>query len=443
MTTAAAQHAALGLKLGHHSVHTTHPAARWFPEAGLGLFIHWGIAGVHGGLDLSWSMMANTPWDSSAGGANKTTPEKYWELAERFQPDNYRPQRWLTAARAAGFQYAVLTTMHHDGYTLWPTQWGELGVQSHMEQRDLVRPFVEACREAGLKVGLYYSPPDWYLDRSIMSFNYLTHGVKAGSGAAVFDVRHEVVPARPDTPERKAARRNIFHNRVEELLTWYGHIDLLWFDGGDHDNAIRDRARELQPHLVINSRSCDGDFDSSECGLPTEPVRGWFEACHCWQQSEIHNASGVTTDFWGYLQEERYKPAAWMLEHLVQMRALGGNFLVNVGPRPNGELPDVVFERFAEVETWMRHSRDSVIGARPGPSSSPCNVPVTVNGDREFLHALPDFAGRIAYHRAHIPSSVTLLRTGRPLQYMYSEGILSVDIPPAERTPLIDVVAVR
>lgn len=126
------QHAALGMVASRQSTHTTHPEAQWFPRAGLGLFVHWGIASVHGDLDLSWAMIANTSYDAAAKGRNKLSPEAYWKLAERFNPDRYDPDKWLAAAARAGMRYAVLTTMHHDGYTLWPSRCSDFGVQSHL-----------------------------------------------------------------------------------------------------------------------------------------------------------------------------------------------------------------------------------------------------------------------------------------------------------------------
>jgi alpha-L-fucosidase len=165
----------------------------------------------------------------------------------------------------------------------------------------------------------------------------------------------------------------MFHGRVEELLTRYGRIDLLWFDGGTHDNTIRDRARELQPHIVINSRSCDGDYDCTECSLPTQRFTGWFETCHCWQSSDIPNQTGTgTIDVWGYLKAEQYKSTAWMLETLVRLRQWGGNLLINVSPRPDGELPDVVYQRLAETAEWMSHNQKAVIGTEvPLTSTKP------------------------------------------------------------------------
>ena len=442
-TAAQEQHAVLGLNVHKQSVHTTHPQAQWFPKAGLGLFIHWGIASVHGDLDLSWAMMANTRYDGAAQGRNKLAPEDYWRLAERFHPDNYDPDKWLKAAAAAGMQYAVLTTMHHDGYTLWPTAQSEIGTRTHFEGRDLVAPFVEACRKYGLKVGLYYSPPDWYFDRHYMTFNYRSTGPNQIAGRDHFDTHHKpfALPAKPLGHD--AQRRQIFHRRVEELLTRYGRIDLLWFDGGEHDNVIRDRARELQPHIVINSRSCDGDFDCTECSLPAEKFKGWFETPHCWQHSDLLTPDGTNVDFWGYLKEEQYKSTAWMLESLVRLRTWGGNFLVNVGPRADGTMPEIVYDRLSETAAWMMHSKYSVIGADPGPYPEQSNVPVTRRGRMWYLHALPGFTGRIEFRNAGRPVSVRLLRTGESLPFDYTHNLLGLTIDPSLRTSLVDVVAME
>lgn len=445
VTAAADQHAALGLKTASiRSTHTLHPQAQWFPKAGLGLFIHWGIASVHGRLDLSWGMIANTAYDAAAQGRNKLPPEEYWKLADRFQPDRWDPDRLLEAAARAGMTYAVFTAMHHDGYTLWPSKHSDLGVQHSLGGRDLVQPFVDACRKHGLKVGLYYSPPDWYFDRHHMTFNYRSDDQQRFPGRPHFNTRHQPAAAIPKkSPEHIAQWRALWLARVEELLTHYGRIDLIWFDGGGHDNTIRDRVRELQPHIVINSRSCDGDFDCTECMLPTERFQGWFETPHCWQHSNLRTAAGTNVDFWGYLQDEQYKSAAWMLETLVRLRTWGGNLLINVGPRPDGSMPDVAMHRLAETAAWMQHSKAAVIGTDAGPYPEQCNVPVTIRASRWFLHALPGFDEPIHLRQVSAPARVFLLRTGQTLTHDWRDGTLTLRVPSDLRTTLVDVVAVE
>jgi alpha-L-fucosidase len=391
--------------------------------------------------------MADTHWDEEAGGKNKITPEGYGALAERFQPDRYDPDVWMKAAAEAGFQYAVLTVMHIDGYTLWPTAHGELGVQSHMNGRDLVGPFVEACRRNGLKVGFYLSPVDWYFDRNHMSFSYpsFSYGeveTRLLSGPTL-NTRHEPAVIPPKPAGHVAELRRLFRARAEELVTRYGKIDLMWFDGGVWDNELRDRIRELQPHIVINSRSCDGDFGSEETVHPTRRFAGWHETCHCWGHSDLVSPNGDNLHIWGYQDDERLKSTAWMLELLARLRTWGGNLLINIGPRPNGELPDSAYERLVETAAWMAHSRDSVIGADAGPYPEQCNVPVTVRGSTWYLHALPDFKQPIEVRGTARPKAVTLLRTGESLAIDWLDGTLHVAIAPALRTALDDVVALQ
>lgn len=403
---------------------TQHPDAQWFGNAGLGLFVHWGLASVHGHAELSWAMMANVPWGQKP--ENLVTPEDYFKLAERFNPDKYDPDKWLKAARSMGYKYAVLTTKHHEGYALWPSSYGDFGTRTHMRGRDLVKPFVEACRRNGLKVGFYYSPPDWYFNRNYMSFNH-----NREPNAPYLGLRHEVIQP-PTKPAGWNARYKAYiRGQVEELLTRYGKIDLLWFDGGPDAISI-DRIRQLQPGIVINNRMHGhGDFATPEYDFPKEkPTAEWWENCASWKGG------------WGYTEPVRYQSAAWMLSRLARVRSWGGNLLINVGPQPNGELPKVAYDRMKEVAAWMKHSGASVFGTSAGPWPERCNVPVTIKGDRMYLHALPEFKETIKLTGVERPQSVKLLRTGEALQYTFKDGCLQIDIPARMRTELVDVVEV-
>lgn len=407
---------------------TQHPDAQWFGSSGLGLFLHWGISSVHGKLELSWAMMASVPWGQKP--QNTVTPEQYFKLAERFKPDKYDPDKWLRAAKAMGCAYAVLTTRHHDGFALWPSSYGDFSTRNYLDGRDLVKPFVEACRKNGLRVGFYYSPPDWHYNRDYMSFNYPSHSGK-DPNAPWLNVRYEAVE-RPSKPATWDARYKAYiKGQVEELLTRYGKIDLLWFDGGPNAISI-ERIRELQPGIVVNNRMHGhGDFITPEWNMPTErPTGDWWENCASWFGG------------WGYRARAPYQTAAWMLTRLIQVRAWGGNLLINVGPQPNGELPAAAYERMKEVAGWMKSNRESVFGTSAGPWPERCNVPVTTKGDTWYLHALPDFKDAIVATGVEKPARVTLLRTGQALDYTYADGRLEVRIPESVRTSLPDVVKV-
>ena len=154
--TVAEQHSIIGNTNSSISAfeRNTHPGAKWFFEpVNLGLFIHFGISAVHGDLDISWGMMDEPIRRAKGNGI--LTPREYWELAKDFDPTDYDPEKWLSAAKEAGFTYAVLTTKHHDGFCLWPSDAGDFSTKNYMGGRDLVKEYADACRKLGLKVGFY------------------------------------------------------------------------------------------------------------------------------------------------------------------------------------------------------------------------------------------------------------------------------------------------
>ncbi len=422
---AAGQHQAIGVKLAPKAAfqRTTHPDAQWFPDAGLGLFVHWGIASVHGKADLSWAMMANVPWDSDP--SHFITPREYFALAEGFRPDRYVPEKWLRAAKKAGVQYAVLTTRHHDGFALWPSAYGDFNTKNYMGGRDLVKGFVDACRKNGLKVGFYYSPPDWHYNRDYMTFRYASKPEDPAYG-----VDHKVVtlpekPANWDEQYKAYAR-----NQVEELLTRYGKIDVLWFDGGPDVISI-ERIRELQPGILINNRAHGvGDFLTPEWDLPKNQPQGWWENCASWFNG------------WGYRRDAEYHTPAWALERLVRVRASGGNLLINWGPQSNGDMPSEYYEGMNALAQWMKRNKESVIGAGPAPSNAHGDVPITTHGKKWYLHLLPEMQGPVAVPGAGEPQQVEMLATGKPVPYAAQGGKLIVNVPLEFRSGLVDVVEV-
>jgi alpha-L-fucosidase len=419
------------------------PAKKWFSEAGLGLFIHWGISSVDGHHDISWGMMAKCPWDPTK--SMGLTPEAYWKLADRFNPQEYRPERWLQAAKDAGFGYAVLTTRHHDGYALWPSKHGDFSTRTKMGGRDLVGEYVEACRKVGLKVGFYYSPPDWHFNRQYMSFSY---GSKGTPESPHLGLKHEPMqlPKQPaDFDDKYIAYVN---GQITELMTRYGKIDLLWFDGGAGPRMLAQEAiRAMQPDITINDRGHGkGDFQTDfECRLPTEQPKGCWEYC-----------DGLTS-CWGYiLDDEKHNPcdlAAGLLVRLVKCRAWGGNMLANCGPRPTGEMPDCYYSCLDKVKTWMSTRRESVIDVQAGPYPEQSNVLVTVRGKTWYAHllpgedpgatAMPKGVTPVVFKGVDKPQRVTMLETGQILEGRFDKHTLTILVPENLRTKLVDVIKVE
>jgi len=305
---------------------TTHPDAQWFPEAMMGLFLHWGIHSV-AELQASWAMIKDYPC-----AAKHISSEEYFALARKFNPQHYDPDRWLAAASTAGFKYAVLTTKHHDGYALWPTQFGDFSTRNYLDGRDLLQPYVQACRKNNIKVGFYFSFADWrYPEFPIADVDF------------DFNKRRQFHPVSKEEDEKRfEAFYDYTLGQIDELLTRYGKIDLLWFDGVGWKNrdskvlrsteTIR-HVREMQPGIVVNNRwGKVGDYVTPECQFPEEQPEGWWEACY---------ASG---EHWGYDANPKLLDAPWFAHMREKCANWGGNFLVDIGPAPNGTMSDKFYQ---------------------------------------------------------------------------------------------------
>lgn len=481
ITDAKAQHGAIGIVEDFNPApHSSHPDAQWFGQAGFGLFLHWGVSSVFDARgqrvgDLSWPMMVgawknkqfNDPKDQERiireadwnfdGKPPVITPNAYWAAAKDFNPDRYDPDKWVAAAKAAGFTYVVLTTRHHEGFALWPSAYGNFNTKNYMGGRDLVQPFVEACRKYGLKVGLYYSPPDWYFDREFTNFMY--YGT-ARLNPWLPELDADLKPRKTIKTKEEKARHLVEYNamvkgQVEELLTRYGKIDMLWFDGaipapeGDAPRLTQARVRELQPGIVLSPRYFhDGDFVTFEGPtLKTSQIarKHWAEWCTTW------------TKGWAY-NDAPFYANGYELGNLALARSLNMNFLIGVGPDARGELHPEAYRSMAEVAGWMKLNRPAVQAAAL-PEGEKANVPATAAGKQRFLFAVPEFKKEdraldadlilavdkdlVLNGLAAAPLTVLLLSDGKPVKSAFKDGKLTVHLPATRRSKLPDVVAVQ
>jgi alpha-L-fucosidase len=394
-----------------------HPEAQWFPAAGLGLFIHWGLASAGAVGDISWCMLANKPWKDAT-----VTPRAYFGWAKDWRPDRLDLDGTLALAKAAGATYVVMVAKHHDGFTLWPSAYGDLGTKQFLGGRDFVREYVVAARKHGLKVGIYYSPPDWWFDRQYRSFAF--------SGPAL-DMDHRPLVLPPKPADHDAKRGELLRGHIRELLTNYGRIDLLWFDGGRGQEIDNAEVRRLQPGIVINRRNGpDGDYGDTEGKLPEKRFSGWFESClTCWPATK-----------WSYVEGDGYNTAAEVLSKLIKLRAWGGNLLANLGPKGDGSLPKPTTDALRDMAGWMAHSRESVIGAGAGPWPEQVNVPVTTRPGVAYLHLLPGETAPVVWRKAPRPVTARLLRTGEEVNFLYADGALTIEVPAAMRSTLPEVI---
>ncbi len=415
----------------------------WFHKAALGLFIHWGPCSV-GEAEIGWSMfktmnMPNVHWP----------PEKYNALADRFNPQNYDPDKWMAAAARAGFRYAVLTVKHCDGYTLWPSKLGEFGVRQKMNGRDLVRPYVEACRKHGLKVGFYFSPTDW---------NYCPKGWPYKSFPRRDPEFHYPDPRRRGLPKWvempiPKLQKNYFEQfytytkgQITELLTEYGTVDLLWWDGYDwpdeidiHGREMEDFVRKLQPNIVQNDRYVTwrgtktlGDYNTDlEAKDPAQRPPGHWEQCEQICQG------------WSYRGPKAVcKPASYLLERLARDRAWGGNYLPDFGPMSDGSMPPAYYTICDEMAEWMKHSAVSIYDVDAGPYPAGVDAPVTVKGNVWYVHFLTANQRSATLKGSPVPKSAVMLRTGKPVPWTRDGDDVVLVPEQSDFTPLDDVVAV-
>ncbi|ULL15386.1 alpha-L-fucosidase [Paenibacillus sp. H1-7] len=307
---------------------------QWFRDAKLGLFIHWG----------PYSLLGRCEWAFRLDGYKV---KEYEKVAEGFTGDGFDADQWCAMAVKAGMKYIVLTARHHDGYCLFDSKVSHNTSVKGTPKRDFIREYTDAARRAGLKVGLYYSLVDW---------------------------RYKGAWDHDRYPESVAAMVQQAHEQVRELMTDYGRIDLLWYDGAqvttwewkEHEDIAEFwRARELnamvrglQPHIVINNRSGtvedyvtpERKIEASKEGLP-------WESC-----------LSICPLSWSYVPDSpNRKTAAAIIRDLIEIAAGGGNLLLNTGPKPDGSMNETEIGSILEAGDWVKRNAEMVYHARRSP----------------------------------------------------------------------------
>ena len=293
----------------------------WFNDARFGIFIHWGPYSVHG----------RCVWASYR---ERMGPAEYEGYARRFDARDYRPEEWVDAACRAGAKYMVLCTRQHPGFSLFDSAVSDFTAPNYPAGRDLVREYAEACRKRGMRIGFYYSLLDW-------RYPAYFHGPEKD-------------------PKGWAAFLEYAHAQVIELMSNYGKIDILWYDGRWPYTAedwraaeLNARVRELQPDILINNRSGrPEDFGTPEQRIPGKPDDGQM-----WESCMTMN------EHWGYSPGDlNWKTPRQLIHMLVKCACLGGNLLLDVGPKPEGPFPEEALERLNIIGEWMKVNGESIYG---------------------------------------------------------------------------------
>lgn len=327
----------------------------WFRESRFGMFIHWGLYAIQG----------RGEWVRSA---ENIPVEEYDVFLDQFNPVNFEPKKWAEAAKAAGMKYVVLTAKHHDGFCLFDSKYTDFKITNTPIKRDLVAEFLEAFREVDIKVGLYFSLIDWrhpdypkygdfchpmrfneaYKDEEINFDNYLTY----------------------------------MHNQIEEIVSNYGKLDILWFDFSYEDmvgekwgaTKLMQMVRKHQPDVIIDNRletsgegfgsivtdnisDYSGDFVSPEQIVPHEGIRNYKNEFVPWELCITMNNN------WGYNPTDYlYKSSKTLIRKLVECVSKNGNMLLNIGPDAKGVINDSSLEILNGFNRWMSKNGESIYG---------------------------------------------------------------------------------
>jgi alpha-L-fucosidase len=292
----------------------------WWNEARFGMFVHWGL----------YAQLGRHEWVMNR---ERIPVKEYEKLAATWKPKPRPAREWAALAKKAGMKYMVMTTKHHEGFCLWDTQETDYNAAKRGPGRDLVREYVEACREFGLKIGFYYSLMDW----------------------------HHPDGARCAKDE-KARRRFLDFTQgcVRELCTNYGKIDIMWYDVSWplrspelwESHKMNAMVRELQPHIIINNRSqLPEDFGTPEEHVTAESKGRAWEACMTFNGS------------WGYMPSAVDWRSVREVIGLLRTAAAGqGNLLLNIGPKPDGSVPEQATERLVPVGKWVAQNGKALYG---------------------------------------------------------------------------------
>lgn len=339
----------------------------WFKSTRFGMFVHWGHSSQRG-YELSWPLVGGV---FSLPYCQSVPVEEYHSTALTFNPSQYDPQAWARLAKRLGMQYAILTAKHHDGFAMFHTQHSEFSIEYAPYSNDIVQEFVEAMRSEGLRVGLYYSLSDWH------------HPDYPAFTEADKPYRFDSLPQ--PTPQQWERFSEFLFAQLRELLTNYGQIDILWFDGSWErtpeqwrTSQLHQMIRELQPDILINDRLPGfGDYDTPEQFVPSQvPERDW-ETCLTINES------------WGYNPTDtHFKSARQLIHTLCEVAGKGGKLLLNVSPQGDGQIQPQLCNLLTEIESWMAKYAESIIDTEPGLEPWQFYGPSTRSGDRIYLHLL-------------------------------------------------------
>ncbi|RNL51102.1 alpha-L-fucosidase [Pedobacter jejuensis] len=333
---------------------------QWFADAKLGIFIHWGIYSVNG-ISESWAFYNNY-----------INHDAYMKQLNGFTAEKYNPQEWVNLIKESGAKYAVITTKHHDGVSLWDTKAAKAttAINNSAAKKDLISPFVEDLKKAGLKTGLYFSLPDWsYPDYDIFTRDRKRYDFKA-------------------EPKRWNNFLNYYQTQLKELSTQY-KPDLVWFDGDWEHTAkewqtdkVRAILKNNNPNIIINSRLDEnGDYETPEQGVPVvKPESKYWELCY------------TMNDSWGYQPyDNHYKSSNMIIRTLVDCISMGGNLLLDIGPKADGTIAPQQVKILKDLGRWTKKHAEAIYETQAGIPSTHFVGKTSLSKNKDVLYLYIDY----------------------------------------------------
>jgi alpha-L-fucosidase len=339
---------------------------QWWRESKFGMFIHWGPYAVIGGERGKQIAKGGAEW---AMDKLDYTIEEYEKIPSIFNPELFDADEWVAMAKEAGMKYIVITSKHHDGFGLWDSKVSDYDIMDASPfKRDIIKELSVASKKAGIKFGVYYSIVDWHHQQAQGNlFPNYNAGQKDQS----------VV-----NPEFPQYYKNYLKPQVKELLTNYGDIDIVWFDGDwiadyttEMGKELYSFIRDIQPNTIVNNR-----VDKGRNGMEGMDKEGVFAGDFGTPEQEIP-ATGIDSDWeacmtmngsWGYKPSDtNWKSSEVLIQNLIDIVSKGGNYLLNIGPDGYGRFPSESIRRLADMGAWTKANGEAVYGVTGSPFNRP------------------------------------------------------------------------
>lgn len=386
----------------------------WFADAKLGIFIHWGIYSVNG-ISESWSFFNGY-----------TSYSDYYNQTKGFSAKNYNPKQWVDLIKNSGAKYAVITSKHHDGIALWNTtaDKGLSTTKNTLAKRDVLTPFVSELKKSGLKTGIYYSLPDW----SHPNYDIFTRTEKR------YDYKQN--------PERFQKFVDFYQYQLKEISQLY-NPDLYWFDGDWEHSAQEWKTADTRklllvknPRTIINARLTErGDYDTPEQGIPMQsPSAKHWELCY------------TMNDSWGYQGDDKnYKSSNQLIRTLVECISMGGNLLLDIGPKEDGTIPQEQIDILKDIGRWTKKHSEAIYGTEKGISQKYFSGKSALSKDKKslFLYFNDNQNGKLWLRNiASEIEKIKLVGEDISLKYNKLENDIWIEFPKEKADKDVSVVRV-